>query len=79
MPKQKFGYPKMQSRFICLKCLQENTIGQGIQRIHQREKYHIKDLTCIICNEITKNLEVRHCDYYSVCLEKAKQIQKEYY
>ena len=53
------GNPKKMSRFICCKCLKENQLGSGIQRANQREKGHIKDLTCLNpgCNgNITKNI-----------------------
>ena len=59
------GNPKKQSRFICLKHCGENHILDGLQRGgHQREKKHIKDAFCIICQETVKNLEVRYCDNY---------------
>lgn len=78
----RMGNPKKQSRFICLRCLKENCVGQGIQRSNQRGKGHIKDLTCINpgCNGmITKNIEVRYCDSFQEMLEKAKELHREYY
>ena len=75
----KNGNPKRQSRFICLKCMNENLIGQGIQRSHQREKFHIKDMTCLCSNEPTKNIEIRHCDDYIEVFRKAKRIRNNYY
>ena len=78
----KMGNPKRSSRFICCKCLKENQIGSGIQRANQREKGHIKDLTCINpgCNgDITKNIEVRYCDSFDEMMEKAKELHREYY
>lgn len=75
------GNPKRMSRFICLKCLTENRLGEGIQRgKHQRSKYHVKDLTCFNCNgEVTKNLEVRFCDNYDEVFQKATEVRGEYY
>lgn len=73
------GNPKKRSRFICLKHCGINYVGEGIQRINQREKGHIKPLTCIVCQEITKNLEVRYCDDYLEMLDMAAELHKEYY
>lgn len=80
MCRYKYGNPKKQSRFICCKCLTENFVGAGIQRGgKQREKGHIKDLTCLVCNDITKNAEVRYCDDYSEIFDEAMEVHKEYY
>lgn len=80
MCRYKYGNPKKQSRFICCKCLTENLIGAGIQRGgKQREKGHVKDLTCLVCNDITKNAEVRYCDDYLEILDKAMELHREYY
>lgn len=80
MCRYKYGNPKKQSHFICCKCLNENFIGAGIQRGgKQREKGHIKDLTCLACNDITKNAEVRYCDDYLEILDKAMELHREYY
>ena len=78
----RMGNPKRSSRFICCKCLKENQIGSGIQRANQREKGHIKDLTCINpgCNgDITKNIEVRYCDSFDEMMEYAEELHNEYY
>ena len=78
----KMGNPKHMSRFICCRCLIENQVGAGIQRSNQREKGHIKDLTCINlgCNGmITKNIEVRYCDNFDEMMIKAKRLHIEYY
>lgn len=40
----KDGNAKKSSRFICLRCLNENCVGQGIQRPNTKEKDHIKNL-----------------------------------
>lgn len=49
-------------------------------RSRQREKGHVKDLTCICCGgEITKNLEVRWCDGFPESMEYAKEIRQKYY
>lgn len=83
MCRYRYGNPKRQSRFICCKCLTENFIGTGIQRGgKQREKYHVKDLTCINkgCNgEVTKNLEVRYCDNFEEMMVEAEKLHIEYY
>lgn len=79
MKQCKYGNPKRKSRFICLKCMKENMVGQGIQRYNQREMNHIKDLYCIYCKIVTKNLEVRHCDIFTDKMEYAIILQKEYY
>lgn len=79
MKQCKYGNPKRKSRFICLKCLTENQMG-GLQRInYQREKGHIKSLTCIKCGERTRNLEVRYCDWFEEMMDKAIEIRREYY
>lgn len=71
---------RKRSRFICLKCLHENMLGDQMYRSRQREKGHIKDLTCICCGgEITKNLEVRWCDGFPESMEYAKEIRQKYY
>lgn len=80
--KRRYGKPKEASRFICCKCLQENCVGRGIQRSHQREKFHIKDLTCINtgCDgKITKNIEVRYNDDYDEVFQKAIELHEYYY
>lgn len=82
MCRYNMGNPKKQSRFICLRCLNENHVGSGIQRSNQREKGHIKDLTCINqgCNgTITKNIEVRYCDDFNEIMGKAEELHREYY
>ena len=84
MSKPRYGEPKLSSRFICLHCLKENCVGQGLQRRpgQQREPGHIKDLVCFNkeCNGmITKNVEVRYKDYYQNILDYAKEIRPLYY
>lgn len=55
-------------------------VSLGIQRGNkQREKGHIKDLYCLSCSDITKNMEVRYCDDYLDVMDKAIQLHKEYY
>ena len=74
--------PEKSSRFICCKCLKENRLGSGIQRANQREKGHIKDLTCLNpgCNgDITKNIEVRYCDSFDEMMDKAEKLHIELY
>jgi hypothetical protein len=80
MSRCKSGNPKRQSRFICMKCMNENMLARGIQRKRQREKFHVKDLTCMLCsgNE-TKNMEVRYCDDYKEIYEKALEKRENYY
>lgn len=73
------GNPKKKSRFICLKHCGINYIGEGIQRDRQREKGHIKNLYCLDCREITKNLEIRYCDDYLEMFDKAMGLHKEIY
>lgn len=75
----KNGNPKRQSRFICLCCMRENMLVTGIQRKQQREKEHIKDLFCLHCSCITKNIEVRYCDSYDEIYEFAKKKRENYY
>lgn len=78
MSRYKNGNPKRQSRFICLQCLQENRLAQGIQRKSQREKFHIKDLYCLSCRKICKCVEVRYCDSFDEVMDKAKELSKIY-
>ena len=75
------GNPKKKSQFICLRCLKINQLGDGIQRTQQREKGHIKDLTCMCTNLkiITKNLEVRYCDDFQEMMKKAMELRPKYY
>lgn len=75
------GNGKKKSRFICCKCLNENFIGDGIQRGgKQREKYHVKNLDCLVCKgEKTKNVEIRYCDDYLEIMDKAIELHEKYY
>ena len=73
------GNPKKRSRFICLRCLNINQLGDGIQRSQQRKKFHIKDLTCMNCQCITKNIEIRHCDWQEEIKDKAEKLHIRYY
>ncbi len=74
------GSPQRQSRFICLKCLQMNHVGAGIQRGgHRRSKYHIKDLLCLYCKCETQNIEIRDCDAYEDIYAQAVKIRSKYY
>lgn len=80
MCRYKNGNPKKQSRFICLRCLKENMIGAGLQRLdRQREKGHIKNLHCLSCRMTTYNYEVRYCDSYDEAYMHAKKIRNSYY
>lgn len=75
------GNPKHNSRFICLRCLQENKVGVGISRPNTKEKNHIKNLTCL-CVGLqmkTKNLEVRWCDDFSERMKRAREMKSIYY
>lgn len=77
---KKFGKPQQMSRFICLKCLQENHVGEGIQRERIRERSHIKNLACLCSRlERTKNLEVRYFDDFGECMEEAKLLHTALY
>ena len=72
---------KRRSRFICLRCLQENKICAGIIRPNTRDKGHIKNLYCL-CTKMqykTKNLEVRYKDDYQERMEYAKKIRPRFY
>ena len=73
------GNPKKSSQFICLSHVGINQIGSGIQRNNQREKGHVKDLFCLQCQDITKNLEIRYCDSFAEMMDKAKELHREYY
>ena len=73
------GNPKKKSSFICLSHVGINQIGNGIQRSNQREKNHIKDLYCLQCRHVTKNLEVRYCDSFQEMIRKAEELHREYY
>lgn len=79
MSRRKMGNPQKSSKFICCKCLTENQMGAGIQRIQQREKGHIKDLTCLKCNKITKNVEIRYCETFEEMLREAKKVHLQEY
>ena len=75
----KMGNPKKSSRFICLCHCGENHVGMGIQRGNQREKGHVKDLYCLQCGDVTKNLEVRYCDNLEEMMGRAEKLHNEYY
>lgn len=79
MCRYKSGNPKRSSRFICLSCMTENQLAQGIQRKLQREKYHVKNLYCLKCRTETKNIELRYCDSYEDVFDKALKIRSKYY
>lgn len=79
MSRRKMGNPQKMSRFICCKCLTENKLGDGIQRIRQREKGHLKNLTCFKCNEITKNIEIRYCETFDEIIYKARKVHLNEY
>ena len=72
---------KKSSRFICLRCLTENCVGQGIYRPNTKEKDHIKNLSCLCVHTKykTKNLEVRCCDNFDERMERAIEICGDYY
>lgn len=77
------GNPKRSSKFLCLNCMKINELGSGIQRGgHQREKWHIKDLTCFnkpCCGKQTKNLEIRWCDDLLEAYDRAERIRDRNY
>lgn len=79
MSRYKNGNPKHASRFICMKCMNENMLARGIQRQKQREQKHVKDLYCLKCGEVTKCIEVRFCDSYEEIFEAAKIKRENYY
>ena len=79
MCRLKYGNPKKKSRFICLKHCGENLVGLGIQRSKQRERKHIKDLYCLQCGEVVKNLEVRYCDIFQEMMDEAEKLHIEIY
>ena len=82
LSRYKQGNPKRASRFLCLHCMKVNQLS-GIQRISQREKYHVKDLICISpeCRNFasTKNMEIRWCDTCDDVYKKAAQVREIYY
>lgn len=75
----RIGNPKKKSKFICLKCMKQNQLGDGIQRKQQREFLHIKDLYCVNCKETTKNVEVRFCDFLPKVKEEVPRLHDKYY
>ena len=74
----RMGNPKKSSRFICLSHVGINEIGNGIQRSNQRQKGHVKDLYCLQCKAVTKNLEVIYCDSFDEMMQKAEKLHREY-
>lgn len=75
------GHPEKSSRFICLRCLKENKVCDGLPRPNTKEKNHIKDIHCL-CTRLqykTENLEVRWCDNFHEQMTTAKNIQHEHY
>lgn len=69
--------PKRKSEFYCIKC--GNKIMDGIQRLSQREKCHVKDLYCYRCKEDVKAVEVRYCDDKREILETLPKLREVYY
>lgn len=69
--------PKRKSEFYCIKC--GNKIMDGIQRLSQREKCHVKDLYCYVCKEDVKAVEVRYCDDEREILDKIPELREKYY
>lgn len=66
------------SGFICLRCGGYN--DYGIDRgTHMREFLHVKDLTCYHCNNITKQVEVRFCDWREEVITYVPILREEYY
>lgn len=71
---------KLNSQFICLKCLRSDGLPNGILRLHNMKgKNHIKDLYCVHCREVTKCLEVRSNDYLPDMLGYAHIKRRNYY
>lgn len=63
-----------------IKCCRTNHVLDGLQRNKgQREKYQIKDVFCINCQDITKNIEVRYYDSFDEMMDKAESLHGEYY
>lgn len=54
-------------------------VGYWHTKKQQREKEHIKDLFCLHCSCITKNIEVRYCDSYDEIYEFAQKKRENYY
>lgn len=79
MCRMKNGNPARASRFICIRCEKQNHILDGIQRVKQREKYHIKDCLCLTCGMETKNVEVRFCDDYNDVYLHIPELVNKYY
>lgn len=77
----KNGNPKKSSRFICLRCLKENCVLQGVQRPKTKEIDHRKNARCLCVHMEykTKNLEVRWCDNFDERMERAKQMRPDFY
>jgi hypothetical protein len=63
--------------FYCCKCGRKGISLPRTGRV--REKFHIKDLYCIHCEEVTKHIEIRFCDDELEVLDKLKEVQLEYY
>ena len=52
---------KKSSRFIYLRCLKQNCVGQGIQRPNTKEVDHIKNLSCL-CVHIKYKTKISKLD-----------------
>jgi hypothetical protein len=72
-------YYNTDSRFICIKCGKENKILTGIHRYRNREYLHVKDVFCLNCNEVTKNVEVRIYDEYEEVNNHLPELYNQYY
>lgn len=71
---------RWQSNFICLKCGESKySLLNGIARNKVREKGHIKDGYCSQCEERTKQLEVRYCDWLQEISELVPELHNKYY
>ena len=49
---------------FCIRCEKQNHILDGIQRIKQREKYHIKDCLCLTCGDVYLHIPELVNKYY---------------
>lgn len=63
------------SDFYCLNCNSKITLSRRV--CAQREKYHIKDIFCHNCKEITPHIEVRQNDFSEEVLQYANEHKEE--
>jgi len=65
----------VRSDLICSCCGTINTIQRKF--LNQRKEYHIKDLYCYTCKQVTKQIEIRDIALFKKRLEFSQQMNEK--